>query len=198
MGCGTFMMLAALVAQAGGAIDADGARRLMASGRYAGAEEAYDALVEAARKKPEGLPADLERSLALGRAEARAAQGEVDAAVAILEAVEAKEPKAPHVAAKLSEYHFQRGRWEAADEAVKRALAIDPDDLLARWTAARLLEARGELEKAVAACKWFVDRYNEHRRELVEDAEALILIGQAAERYYRASARGEEDRKSVV
>ncbi|WP_165066665.1 tetratricopeptide repeat protein [Paludisphaera rhizosphaerae] len=197
MGCGTIMMLAALVAQAGGAVDSDGARRLMASGRYAEAEEAYDALVEAARKKPDGLTPDLERTLALGQANAKAAQGEVDAAVAILEAVEAKDPKASKVAARLSELHFQRGRWEAADEAVKRALAIDPNDLPARWTAARLLEARGELEKAVEACKWFVDRYNENRRQVAEDAEALIIIGQAAERYYRASARGEELAESL-
>ncbi|AMV36281.1 tetratricopeptide repeat protein [Planctomyces sp. SH-PL62] len=192
MAYGTFILLTALVAQAGGAIDADEPRRLMASGRYAEADEAYDALAKAAREKPDGLTPDLERTIALGKAEAKAAQGESDEAIEILKAAEAGEPKSAKIPAKLAELHFQRGRWEAADEAVARASAIDADDLLGRWVAVRLLESRGELEKAVDACKWFVDRYNTHRDEVAKDAEALILIGQAAERYYRASARGEE------
>ena len=57
---------------------------------------------------------------------------------------------------------------------------------------ARLLELRGELEKSVVAWKWFVDRYNEKKPEIVTSAESLVLVGQAAERYYRASARGQE------
>ncbi len=62
----------------------------------------------------------------------------------------------------------------------------------ARWVEARLLDLRGELDKAVAACKWFVDRYNEKRPDIAKDAASMLLVGQAAERYYRASARGEE------
>ncbi len=75
---------------------------------------------------------------------------------------------------------------------MRQAEKLDPDHLLARWVEARLLELRGELDKAVVAWKWFVDRYNEKRAEIVTSAEALLLVGQAAERYYRASARGEE------
>ena len=75
---------------------------------------------------------------------------------------------------------------------MRRAEKLDPDHLLARWVEARLLELRGELDKAVVAWKWFVDRYNEKRPEIATNAEALLLVGQAAERYYRASARGEE------
>ena len=75
---------------------------------------------------------------------------------------------------------------------MKRAEKIDPDHLPARWVEARLLDLRGELDKAVVAWKWFVDRYNEKRAEIARDAEALLLVGQAAERYYRATARGEE------
>ena len=75
---------------------------------------------------------------------------------------------------------------------MKRALKLDENHLQARWVEARLLELRGELEKSVVAWKWFVDRYNEKRAEIVASADSLILVGQAAERYYRASARGEE------
>ena len=46
--------------------------------------------------------------------------------------------------------------------------------------------------KPSSVWKWFVDRYNEKRAEIVTSPEALLLVGQAAERYYRASARGEE------
>ena len=73
-----------------------------------------------------------------------------------------------------------------------QAKKLDPDHLQARWVEGRLMELRGELEKAVAAWKWFVDRYNEKRADIVTSADALLLVGQAAERYYRASARGEE------
>jgi tetratricopeptide (TPR) repeat protein len=48
------------------------------------------------------------------------------------------------------------------------------------------------LEKAVAACKWFVEHYSAHGDDLAKDADGLLLIGQAAERYYRATARGED------
>ena len=48
---------------------------------------------------------------------------------------------------------------------MRQAEKLDPDHLLARWVEARLLELRGELDKAVVAWKWFVDRYNEKRPE---------------------------------
>ena len=40
------------------------------------------------------------------------------------------------------------------------------------------------------AWKWFVDRYNEKRADIVMSADALLLVGQAAERYYRADRAG--------
>ena len=58
--------------------------------------------------------------------------------------------------------------------------------------AGALLELRGELEQSVHACKWFVDRYNEKQAEIAQSAESLLFVGQAAERYYRARARGQE------
>ncbi|WP_337177062.1 tetratricopeptide repeat protein [Paludisphaera sp.] len=189
----TFFVLAALTAQAGGPVDAEGAARLMQSGRYAEAEEAYDGL--AAKAEADSKPEPIE--ITLGRAGARAAQGEADAAIKLLEAAEAKGPKSAKIPAAIADLHFSRGRWEEADAAVARALAIDADDLLARWTAARLLQSRGELEKAVDACQWFVDRYAANPEKYSRDAEALLLIGQAAERYYRASARGEELAESL-
>src|SRR5437764_2434678 len=75
---------------------------------------------------------------------------------------------------------------------MRQAEKLDPDHLRARFIEARLLELRGETDQAVVAWKWFVDRYNDRRPEIVRSAEGLLLVGQAAERYYRASARGAE------
>ncbi len=195
MGYVLLLLAASLAGQAKVEIDKSGdleaARRLLQNGRYAEAEEAYDVATAAAAKRPGGLALELERALVLGKAESQAAQGEYDKAVKALEALAAKDEKSPQAAAGLAEIAFTRGDWEAADAWVAKALAVAPDDLSARWTAARLLDARGELDQAVAACKWFVDHYNVHSDALSKDADGLLLVGQAAERYYRAGARGE-------
>ncbi len=55
-----------------------------------------------------------------------------------------------------------------------------------------MLEATGKIDDAVLAWKWFVDRYNEQHPVMSKDADALLIVGQAAERYYRAVARGDD------
>ncbi len=128
----------------------------------------------------------------LGLADCQASQGDYDEAIERLKAAEAEDPKDADLPGRLAEFYLTRGDWESAEAAMRRAQKIDPDHLLARWVEARLLELRGELEKSVVACKWFVDRYNDRRAEVMKNADALLLVGQAAERYYRANARGEE------
>lgn len=184
---GIVILLAALVCRAGQPDGVVEANRLLRNGRYAEAQEAFEAAA-----KVENPPPELSRAIALGKAESLAARGEHDDAIRELEALAAAEPKLAAAWSRVAEIEFGRGRWSEADAAVAKALRIDPDDLLARWIAVRLLDARGELEKAVEACKWFVERYNDRHEEIAKNADALILIGQAAERYYRASARGEE------
>src|SRR5262249_2462015 len=71
-------------------------------------------------------------------------------------------------------------------------LKADGDHLAAHWVAARLLEARGQTDEAVKAWKWFIDAYNARQPGIKRDAEALLIVGQASERYYRAVARGDE------
>jgi tetratricopeptide (TPR) repeat protein len=216
MGYGIVMVVAAIVAQEPGgkvqlekakaprpkaAAKADAppadaelkaARRLLHNGRYAEAEEAFAAVRAAASKEPGRLTPALKVALALGLAECQSSQGEYAKAIEILKAAEADDPKSAEPPARLSDLYLSRGDWDAAEAAMKRAEKIDPDNLLARWTEARLLDLRGESDKAVVACKWFVDRYNERQAEIGRDADALLLVGQAAERYYRATARGEE------
>ena len=168
------------------------ARRLLRNGRYAEAEEAL-AAVESESNKAAGLltPA-LKTIVILSKSECQASQGDYVKAIDMLKAAVAAEPRNADLAARLAELHLTRGEWEAAEAASVQARKIDADHLLARWVEGRLLELRGEQEKSVAAWKWFVDRYNEKRADIVASADALLLVGQAAERYYRASARGAE------
>jgi tetratricopeptide (TPR) repeat protein len=168
------------------------AERLLQNGRYAEAEEAFTAAESDAAKRPGGVPPGLREAITMGKVECQASQGEYAKAIAALKELSAREPKNAEALARLAELLFERGDWEAADAAVKQTLEASPNHLLGRWIAARLLDSRGKLEEAVQACKWFVDHYNSRPPDLARNARNLLLVGQAAERYYRATARGEE------
>ena len=180
--CGLIM---AMVAEPDGAVEA---RRLWQNGRYAEALEAYDELLEA----PRGLSAAARARLVLGRADALASQGDSDKAIEGVRDLARDQPDNPDLAARLADLLFGRGDWDGAEASVRQALKADPDHLAARWVAARLLEARGRRDEVVPAWKWFIERYNARHDEVVKDADALLTVGQAAERYYRAVARGDE------
>jgi predicted Zn-dependent protease len=173
------------------------ARRLLRNGRYAEAEEALGTIESEAKKESGRLTPELKAAVALGQADSRASQGDYAKAIAGLKAAAAEVPKSADLEARLAELHLTRGDWEAADAAMHRAHKIDPDHLPARWVEARLLELRGELDKSVAACKWFVERYNERRPEILLSPDALLIVGQASEKYYRASARGQELKEAL-
>ena len=170
------------------------AQRLLRNGRYAEAEEKLTAIRDEAKAAPGGLSPQLRATISLDEAECRASQGEYGKAIEGLKATETEHPKNAELPARLADLlvHALRRLGSRPISAVKRALKLDENQLQARWLEARLLELRGELEKSVVAWKWFVDRYNEKRAEIVASADSLVLVGQAAERYYRASARGEQ------
>jgi tetratricopeptide (TPR) repeat protein len=203
MGSSIVMIMTAVLAQApkadaqpaiaeATASKLEDAERLLRNGRYAEAEESLTALESEEKKQPGGLKPALKVSLALDKAECQASQGEYGKAIAGLKAAVADEPKNSDLAAQLASIYLVRGDWEAAEAAMRQAAKLAPDHFLTRWVEGRLLELRGELAKAVVTWKWFVDRYNEKKADIVTNAPALVLVGQAAERYYRASARGEE------
>ena len=168
------------------------AKRLLQNGRYPEAEEALSSILAEAKKDPSKFTPTLKAAMILSLAECQSSQGDYEKAIVLLKAAESETPKNADLPAHLADLHLTRGDWEAADNAVTRARKIDPNQFQARWVEARLMESRGEIEKAIVACKWFVDRYNEKRADVLKDADALLLVGQAAERYYRANARGEE------
>ncbi len=167
----------------------DKARQLWQAGRYAESQEIYE---QFAKRAKDDLAAPLRARLVLGQSECLASQGEYDKAMALLKDLAEAQPKNPDLWARLADLKFMRGDWEGASESSQKALAADPDHLLGRWVASRLLEAQGKLDEAVTAWKWFVDRYNDRHAEFSRNADSMLIVGQAAERYYRAVARGDE------
>jgi tetratricopeptide (TPR) repeat protein len=159
------------------------ARKLLRTGKYAEAVEAFRAI--------EGDEATEARAAA-GLADALASQGEYGQAIEALgKAVEAQ-PANPDLLARLADLEYVRGDWDGAAAHAGEARRAKDDHLAARWVEARLLESRGERDEALKAWEWFLDYQNAHSREIRRDADALLIVGQAAERYFRAKARGEE------
>src|SRR4051794_29385260 len=178
------------VGQAARSGEVEQARDLWKVGKYAEALEAFDNLA----RKADLAPA-VRDAIALGRADCLDSTGEPDKAMtALREVAEGKENQAdnPDVWARLADIQFSRGDWDGASASTKRALKVKPGHLLGRWVEARLLEARGERDKAELAFKWFVDYQAENNQELAKDVPGLLIVGQAAEKYIRAKFRDEE------
>ncbi len=171
-------------ARADVAEDLSKARQLVQVGRYAQGKEAFE-------KVQTDDPALLAKK-ALGLAEVLTATGEYVKAVDSLRPLADAEKAPAEVAARLAEIEFGRGRWDEAATLVEKALKADADNLLGRWVAALLLEAKGRRDDAVKAYQGIVDVYNANAAKFAKDADALCLVGQAAERYYHAKARGKE------
>lgn len=171
----------------------DAARRLWQGGRYAEAQEAYETLLKASKD----LTPVVRARAVLGRTDCLASQGDYPQAIEALEALAKDQPKNADLAARAADLKLIRGDWDGATALAQSALKVDPDHLQARWVEARLLEARGKIDDAVIAWKWFIDRYNERQPELSKSAEALLIVGQAAERFYRATERGKDLKESL-
>jgi tetratricopeptide (TPR) repeat protein len=182
----TALLLLTLIAATGDAPTLDQARQLLQAGKYAEAIEAFDQIEPTLKPDDAGSLA----RVALGRADALTSTGKRDEAIAALAKLAEADKPSPDILARLAELELSRGRWDEADAALKKALERDADHLAARFIAARLKELRGE--RVPDDWKWFVNHYNLNRGTIEKDADALLLIGQAAERYYWQSARGEE------
>ncbi|CAN5907588.1 hypothetical protein BH23PLA1_BH23PLA1_31560 [soil metagenome] len=167
------------------------ARQNWQVGRYAQALERYEAIEN---DLPEDDLANRAR-VAVGKAQSLASMGDIEEAIeGLRQAIEAavEEKPSADVLATLADLEFGRGGWNEAREAAEQAIEANSNQLLARWVVARLLEAEGKKEQAIDAWRWFIDYQNANVREVTRDAEALLLIGQAAEKYFRARYRGEQ------
>ena len=162
--------------------------RLLQNGRYAEALEAYDEFEKLPGKRS---PAD-DAAVALGRADCLASQGDTEKAIEFLMSRLETQKTNADLLARRATLRLTRGDRTGADADAAEALKADPEHLPAHWVVARSLELKGELDKSLDAWKWFVDAYNKRGRTIDKDADSLILVGEASEKYYRARARGDE------
>ena len=153
------------------ATDLSAARRLLLTGKYTEAAEAYQAL------------ADVEPvAAAVGLACCHASRGEREAADAVLAKVIESHPRAAEVHAERAALAFERGDYKAARKHVEAALAANRDSLPARWWQAELYRVAGELDQAEGAYKWLVDYYNAQDEFTADD---LRWIGLGAGQFAR-------------
>ncbi|PQO34749.1 tetratricopeptide repeat protein [Bremerella cremea] len=111
------------------------------------------------------------------------AQGKRDEALAKLDVYLKDGSPSANVFAEKARLLFEKGEWELATEAVKRALALNKDHTLSRWLTAELARSRGDLEDALSGYEWFIDYYNNH--DEFERPEDLYYVGLAAAQYAR-------------
>ena len=121
-------------------------------------------------------PADAETVIVLARS--LNAQGKRDEAHAAITTFTKDNQPTAALLAEAAQLHFQRGQWEQADQAVKRALALDESQTLARWLRAELARVQGDLEKAQQGYEWFIDFYN--KNDQFDSAEDLYYVGLGA------------------
>ena len=145
-------------------------------------------------KRREALTPALKVPLALGKAECQASQGEY--ARAIVRSQGRRRPRIPRTptcSARLADLYLIRGEWEAAEAAMRQAAEARPRPLaraLGRGPAARTSRRAREGRRRLEMVRRPLQRTTGARSS--KNADALLLVGQAAERYYRANARGEE------
>src|SRR5688572_28706659 len=111
------ILLAAMLVSAAPADGVEDARRLLQNGRYADADEAYEAII----KKDDLAPAPRAGAV-LGRADSLAAQGEADKALEAVLALQKDQPGNADLAAKAADLRLAQGDWPGADEAARQAL----------------------------------------------------------------------------
>jgi Flp pilus assembly protein TadD len=161
------LLLLFLAVAAAAADDLAGARKLLLSGKYAEAEDAYRPL------------AKKDFRAALGLARSQDARGMREAAAKTL----AGAPDGhAEIEAELARLAFERGDYKAAEKHVEAARKLDHEQLQAAWLRGELFRVSGRLEQAAAAYHELIDFYNGHE---VKDAESLRWIGLAAAEYAR-------------
>jgi tetratricopeptide (TPR) repeat protein len=148
------------------------ARQLWLKGNYGEAREQYEALLKDAKLKV---------AATIGLSRALQSEGEYDKAVEVVESILKDSTKDADLLARHAELLHLRGRWDEAEKQAEAALALSKDHFLARWVQAQVYRDRGDLEKADAACKWFVRTYTQRSNNDndIKDPEELLLVGLA-------------------
>ncbi len=148
----------------------DDARKLVRKGNLAEAREALEPLATEHPIEVARLQSHIERQ-----------QGNDREALALLNAALAKHPEAAELLAERADLRFAMGQWDESQADLEAALKQDSNQLLARWTLARLERDRGNLEPADAAVRQIVRYYTarDNADNPIRDAEQLAIVALA-------------------
>lgn len=186
------LFMTGLLAQTAPKERLEAARVLVQTGKAPEAVELYDEML----KSPDIVNDENLMGLAtLGRAQAVALIGGKAEATKALTALAEKLPKNADVPAQLARWAFESGDWETAKAQLDKALKIKPDHFAAHWLQVQMLDAEGRRDEATVAAEWFIKQRNANPDAL--SAIEMVIVGQAAERFYRASTRGEQLAESL-
>jgi tetratricopeptide (TPR) repeat protein len=148
-------------------------RQRLLKGNY---EEARAAFEEAAKKDEKLRPA-----CAIGIGETYRQVGNTDKALAVLTDALSSADGHPDLLAARADLLYHLGRWDEAEKDADVAIARNGNQLLARWTKARVLRDRGAVEEADKVIRWIV-RYYTARSNAdndITDPDELLVVAQA-------------------
>ncbi len=146
------------------------ARARLLRGNY---EEARAAYAEKAQADATLFPL-----AAVGIAKSHRMTGDDDKALAILDAAIKAAADQPDLLAARADLYFATGRWDDAEKDADAAIKAKDNQLLARWTKARLLRERGKFPDADQAMRWVVRHYTARSNadDDITDPEELIDV----------------------
>lgn len=148
-------------------------RQRLQKGNY---EEARAAFEEAVRKDEALRPA-----CAIGVCQTYRQVGESDKALAVLSDALKSAPDHPDLLAVRADLLYELGRWDEAAQDADAAVLKKDNQLLARWTKARVLRDRGQVEEADKAIRWVVRHYTARSNadNDITDPDELLIVAHA-------------------
>jgi tetratricopeptide (TPR) repeat protein len=149
-------------------------------GRYEEAAAGYEELVADAKIGP---------AAAIGLSRCQEAVGKWPEAAATLARALDGEPENPELLARSAELRLARGELVKARDTCQRAIAREPNQLLARWIDAQAADASGDHEAARRGYEWFVQFFN---RNEIKDPESLLIVGLASMEHAGRTLRGRD------
>lgn len=154
------------------------ARQRLLSGNYDEALEMYTDLGREAANQPQ---ASIGQSLSLQ------SQGEYERALSILDETLKNHANSAPLQATRADLLYRRGLWMEAEKAAQAALAIDKENLLARWITSLLARDCGDIKKAAEQWRWFVRTYTDRDQadKPIKDPDELLLVGLAGAEHAR-------------
>lgn len=160
------------------------ARERLLKGNY---EEARTCFAEVAKQEPKLAP-----QAAVGIAQTHREVGDYDTAKSVLDDALKNAADHPDLLAARADLEYELGKWDAAATDAAAAIKGKENQLLARWTQARVLRETGDLDAADKAIRWIVRHYTARSNaddDIVDPDELAVVAAAGAEnaRWHNAS-----------